>query len=132
MARKAVIEAVTARLAAQWTSCPIIPTNRSGDRPRDGSPFLVVQFPVANTARLTHSAYYREEGAFRIVIATERGEGMATPLAWADELAALFRSQRFDGVRCKTPGSPLIHDENDDGAYFVTSIVVPYFFDFQD
>lgn len=132
MAQKAVVDAVSARLAAQWSACPVYGSNVQGEVPLDGSPFLLTQYPVANVQRTTHSRTYREEGAIRLVISVERGSGIAQALAWGDQLATLFRGQTFGGVECKAPTSPLVHDDNDDGLYFRTSVVVPYWFSFRD
>lgn len=137
MARLAVISAVEARLAANWTLCPIIGGLSTDDRPPsiDGAvaPFLAVQYPVANSEQLTFGApganFWREEGAIRLVIHVGRQDG-ATGLAWADQLAALFRGKDFDGVQTFAPSSPAIDDRNDDGLYLQLSFAVPYHFDF--
>lgn len=49
MASKAVVDAVEARLAANWSATPIIGINLKGEPPADGSPFLTVQYPVSNS-----------------------------------------------------------------------------------
>jgi len=133
MARKAVVDAVEARLAAHWTRCPVIGINLQGEPPHDASPYLVVQYPIAETARVSlGTAYYREEGAIRFVLHVRRNRGLAEGLSWADELAALFRYQKFDGVECQAPTSPFIDDSNDEGAYFLLSVVAPYTHTFRD
>jgi hypothetical protein len=53
MAHKAVEDAVDAYLAAHWSTCPIFTENSEGSTPVDGSPFIIVQYPVANTERAT-------------------------------------------------------------------------------
>ena len=134
MARKAVVDAVEARLAANWLTTPIIGLNTAqGDAPSDGSAFIRVEYPVADDRQLTFGApgdnWWREEGAFRIIINAERASGVATGLAWAETLAALFLGKDF-GVQTFAPGSPAIDERNDQGNYYQLSFAVPYQFDF--
>lgn len=42
--RRAVVDAVESRLAANWTTTPIIGVNLKGESPADGFPFLTVQY----------------------------------------------------------------------------------------
>lgn len=134
MAQKAVVDAVAARLAASWTRCPVYGVNEGrGETPADGSPFLVPQFPVASVERLPVSQrFYRETGGIRFVLHTQAGAGTEPALTWAGELAALFRDQTFAGVITQAPSSPFIDNSNDRAGYFVTTIVVPYTFNFSD
>lgn len=135
MAEQAVVEAVEARLREIWDEtgrCPIIGANDQGNTPSEGQPFLLVQYPVSNTVRTTHSPSYREEGGFRIMINTERATGIQTPMQWGHELAAAFRYKKFGGVETQAPTTPLIHDDNEDGNYYRTSVVVPYSYTFFD
>ncbi|HJE24919.1 MAG TPA: DUF4128 domain-containing protein [Methylorubrum populi] len=130
MPLKIVVDAVEARLSANWKKCPVVGINLTGDVPNGPEPFVQVSYPVANGEQLTVGApgenVYRETGAFRLVVNARRGKGVAEGLAWADELAALFRGQEFDGVQTFAPSSPAIDDRNDEGKYFVLSIAVPY------
>jgi hypothetical protein len=133
MAAKAVVDAVLARMQAQWTACPVVPENAQGDTPADASAFIVVQFPVSSTERWSiGDRQYREEGGFRLVINVERGGGIDKLMEWGDQLAAIFRYRSFDGVECWTPTSPFTDDRSDEGNYFTGSVVVPYVFDFTD
>ena len=130
MALKLVVDAVEARLAAAWDRCPVYGVNLQGDTPDDAGPFLQVSYPVANGEQLTVGApganVYRETGAFRITVNAERGAGLSEGLAWAEELAALFRGKEFGGVQTFAPSSPAIDDRNDQGNYYTLSIAVPY------
>jgi hypothetical protein len=129
MASKAVKDAVAARLGATWNNLLVALPNTDVDT-SSGS-FLALQFPVANNRRMTiDRGRYREEGAFRIVINGDRAVGADQVLGWADELATLFRDQKFDGVVCGVPGSPFLDDRNDMGNYFQAAVVFPYHFDF--
>jgi hypothetical protein len=133
MARKAVVDAVEARLATLWNGPRVVGLNTFGEAPEDGSAFVVVQYPVANEEQITVGApgnnIFREEGAIRFVINAVRGSGQTQALLWADELAALFRAKEFDGVRTFAPDSPAIDDRNDEGNYYSLAIVVPYWHD---
>jgi hypothetical protein len=129
MASKAVKDAVSARLGVAWNGLPV--TGPNEDAATSAGSFLALQFPVANNRRMTiDRGRYREEGAFRIVINGERAVGADQVLGWADDLAALFRDQQFDGVVCGVPGSPFLDDRNDMGNYFQVAVVFPYHFDF--
>lgn len=147
MALKAVIDAVEARLASRWSSpeaiaarkaaglpeCPVIGINLVGDTPADGSPYIQVQYPVANVSQRGLSGdFYREDGAFRLLLHMERGASLEPGYQMADDLARLFRLRRFDGVQTYTPSSPVIDDRNEDGNYYGLSLAVPYEFDFVD
>ena len=132
MARKAVVDAVEAYLAANWSACPVIGPNGAGTTPEDGAPYIVAQYPVAGTVRMVHQPYYREHGSIRFVIHVGRGAGIDQALAWADDLAALFRFKAFGGVRTQTPSSPMFDDEQSDGNYFWCALIVPYRYDWRD
>ncbi len=133
MAVLAVITAVESRLVAGFAEAPIIETNGGQEPPADGSEFVVVQYPVANNEQMTLGRYYREEGAFRVVISAQRGlrENLIKALGWADTIAALFRTQKFDGVESWTPNLARLDDDNDEGNYYVISVVVPYTFKYR-
>lgn len=128
MARKAVVDAVEARLAALWTACPVIGMNTDvGEPPADASDFLAVQYPVASEERLTvNQGLYRETGGIRFVLYTQRGFGTAAALTRSEALAALFRDQTFGGIITQVPSSAFLDDSNDNANYLVTSFVVPF------
>jgi len=133
MASAAVVTAVETRLAANWATCPIRTINEDATPPADGGAFLVVQYPVANEEQMSIGSpganVWREEGAFRIVIHGERGQGKDTYLGWADTLRALFRGKTFDGVQC-FEASPATEDQtNEDGNYYKLSFAVAYDYD---
>jgi hypothetical protein len=131
MAKKQVIDAVEARLGAVWDGLPVFGANAEGEPPSDGTPFLMVQYPVSETRRLPVTTFaYWEEGGIRIVLNEARGVGLAKTTERCEALAELFRDQTFDGVVCRVPSSPFIDDDNEDGNYFQTSIVVPYTYAF--
>lgn len=133
MASKLVVDAVEARLAANWTLCTVRGLNGSADTPADASAFLTVQYPVANEAHIglgqVGQRTFRETGGIRLVLAMPRGRGVSLGLGWAEQLRALFRAQQFGGVNCLGANPAFLDDSNDDGGYFRLSIVVEYFAD---
>jgi hypothetical protein len=138
MPMQEVVAAVEARLASGWSYCPVRGfADDNGDTPDDASAFLVVQYPVAMSHQITIGApgsnLFREEGAFRLVLAMPRTiEGRLLALIWTDELAKLFRAKQFGanadfmGVTTYAPTSPAIEDDTDNGNYLLLSIAVPY------
>lgn len=133
MASAAVVTAVEARLAANFTRCPVVSLNLLGTAPDDGSPFLTVQYPVANGQQQSIGSpganVWREDGAFRLILNIRRAQGVTEGMQWADELAALFRGKQFGGMSTWAPTSPVLDDSNDNGNYWVLSFVVPYYAD---
>jgi uncharacterized protein DUF4128 len=135
MAHKEVIETIETKLATDWapTHCPIRKMNEDTSTPEDGGPFLVVQYPVANEERWSVShPFYREEGGFRLILNVPRGEGLQRTIDWMDELAEMFRDEKFGDVICQVPSMVFFDDTNDQGAYFQSAIVVPYTFNYRD
>jgi hypothetical protein len=134
MARKAVVDAVETRLAANWAATPIIGLNTlQGEAPSDGSAFVRVEYPVSDTRQITFGSpgnnFWREQGAFRIIINAERGSELDA-LAWVDTLGDIFIGKQFDGLQTFAPGSPSIDDRNDQGNYYQLSMVIPFQYDF--
>jgi hypothetical protein len=134
MALAAVVNAVSARLGATWSGLKVQGPNTIEDAPDDGSPFLALQFLVANTEQISFGApgsnIWREEGVFRIVVNAARDQaGAAQALAWADDIAALFRGKQFGGVVTFAPSAGPLDDRNDNGNFFQLSVAVPYQFD---
>lgn len=133
MPSKAVADAVEARLAALWTRCPVFDINEEPTGPEDGPPFLEVQYPVANRGQITIGApgsnVFREEGAIRFVLRTERGQGRDAALAWADELALIFQAKQFGGVTTWAASPPTLDGRNYSDNYFTVTFAVPYYAD---
>jgi hypothetical protein len=133
MASLAVITAVKARLAASDITTPVRHPNADFQPPADGSAFVAIQYPLASEAQTTFGApgnnVFREEGVIRFVVNIPRGADIEVAASIAEQLRALFRSARFDGVRCYAPTSLVFNDGNDEGNYSRASIAVPYDFD---
>ncbi|MBP1179971.1 hypothetical protein [Methylobacterium sp. PvR107] len=136
MAKKHVVATVK-QVLTDWTPVSggkpdIVYPYGDGQIPAAPSPYLFVQFPVANGERTTHSRSFVEEGAARIVIFSEAGGGIDWPLEIGEQLAALFRAKKINGVEFLTPTSPLINDDNNEVNQVKTSVVVPYLYHFDD
>lgn len=135
MARKAVIDIVAATLAANWTKCPVYGPNVLDETPEDGSPYIVVQFPYVKSDQVTFgdpgNNWWRDDGAFRLVLHVERGGGIDDGTAWADELAAIFRGKDLGGIlQTWAPSAPVTDDRNSAANYYVLSFAVPYWHDY--
>jgi hypothetical protein len=135
MAHPTLVAEVEARLAANWTATPIVGANTLGTTAGAGEPFLMVDYPLANSMRASISdRVYREEGGFRLILHMPRGVGLAQGGTWAEELAAIYRDQRFgDGLAINTlaPDPPITDDASDEGNYFLFVIIVPYVFEYR-
>ena len=135
MAQQAVVDAVTARLSANWNTTQVFqPNDKNGDTPGDGSAFVSVQFPTATETFIAMAAVgsrtMRETGTIRLVVAVPRGTGLDLGLQYCGTLAALFRLQTFSGVVCFEASPPFDNDSGDNGAYWVLSTSISYQFDF--
>jgi hypothetical protein len=135
MARQAVIDAVTARLKANFSACPVLDQDTTPAAPADGSSFLTLQFPVAYEEQITIGApghnVWRESGAFRLVISVRTGDPLAQANTWLDQARALFRGQQFSGITTFAPSPGVQGDPQFIGGTRVElSSAVPYQSDF--
>jgi Bacteriophage related domain of unknown function len=135
MAHPTVVAEVEARLAANWTATPIVPANTLGTTEGLGEPFVIVDYPVANSERsAVNDRLYREEGGFRILLYMPRGIGLTQGGTWSEALAAIFRDQKFGaGLALNTlaPDPPITDDASDEGNFFLFATIVPYVFEYR-
>lgn len=135
MARQSVIDAVKARLAANFSACSVLDQDTAGSAPADGSVYLVLQFPVANERQITIGApghnVWREEGAFRLLISVRTGDPLDGANTMLDLARALFRGKQFAGVTTYAP-SPAVQADPEfaGGTRVELSSSVPYQSDF--
>lgn len=140
MASMLVMNAVEARLAANWpNSPPIVLPNKASSVPDDGSAFLTLEYPIANEEQISVGSpganVFRETGAFRLTLSIPIGVGRVDPatsqdmVGWMDALREVFRGQTFSGVKTWAPSPIATNDKSDDGAYFELSFATPYYFD---
>ncbi|MFG1184370.1 phage tail terminator-like protein [Xanthobacter aminoxidans] len=138
MASFAVMAAVNARLDAVWSRTLVRYPNAADAAdgiqvPADKSPFLAVQYPLADEEQITVGApghnVFREEGVIRFVLQIPRGAGVEEYSGWLDELRAAFRGKQFGGVTTYAASPATLDDRNEDGGYWALSCAVPYKFD---
>jgi hypothetical protein len=135
MAKKAAVDAVIARLKENWVfsevidnfnfspKATILDRNAVMQPPADNSPWVRVEFPVTTNRQAALGRRYREDGGFRIVVATPIADGIDTSNEWCEQIAALFINENFDDVQCWTP---TIREGVDEGSYLIATVVVPY------
>jgi len=133
MAGASVMTAVRTRLGETYAGYPVRYPNESTETPADGSPFWVVQYPVANEEQITIGAptanVFRETGAIRLVLQIPRGQDVVPYVTIVDQARALFRGAQFSGVNCYAPSPAVLDDRNDDGNYWALATAVPYYAD---
>lgn len=138
MASKLVVDAVNARLLANWTHCTIVPPNQQASAPdnnTDGSPaaFLSVQYPIPREDHITlgqpGQRLFRESGSIRFVLSIPRGVGLDTGGLWVEDLRNLFRAAQFGGITCEAASPAGTDGSNADGGYFLMRVIVPYWVD---
>jgi hypothetical protein len=133
MAGKVVVDAVSARLAANWTATAIVDDDTTGQGTGDGSPYVTIEYPVSVENQITIGApgnnVFRESGAFRIKLISPTGTGLSQPLAWIDQLRAIFRGKQFSGVTTYAPSPGVVDNSNYVGGKFIISSSCPYYVD---
>lgn len=129
MAKSAVKTAVAARLAANFNLGPVLYLNEDMLPPSDGSAWVRIEYPVAENIVTTLGRGFREEGFFRVVVATEILSGTAKSTAWCEAIETIFRKQVFDGVNTM---APTIREGVDDGAYLIAFVIVRYRYEYSD
>lgn len=135
MARQSVIDTVKARLAANFSACPILDDDVEAVGLADGSTYLVLQFPVANERQISIGSpgnnLWREEGAFRLVMSIRTGDPLDQANTWLDQARAIFRGKQFAGVTTFAPSPAVQGDAQFAGGVRVElSSAVPYQSDF--
>lgn len=127
MASKITEDAIEAYLAAHWTDCPVFLPNQQGEAPADGSAFIELQFPVADSQRMSiGDRLYREDGGFRIIINVEKGLGVEKLRTWGDQLSSLFRDVQVGPVHCLVPSEPFVDDAGGEGNFYTAAFVTPF------
>jgi len=134
MASKAVVDAVTAYLAANFTAVPVVGLNDQSGAPADG-PWMQVQYPVAKETFIGMASVgnraFREDGTVRFVLSMPRATGVEQGWAWIETLRDLFRAVTinqggsiviFREAQPATTGEPVDN-------YWTLSFAVAYYFD---
>lgn len=133
MAGAAVVSAVAARLAANWTATTIVDADSVDVGTLDGAAYVTIEYPVAQENQITIGSpgnnVFRETGAFRIVLNSPSGQSPSQSLALIDQLRTIFRSKQFSGVTTFAPSPGVINNSNYQAGRFIMSCAVPYQFD---
>jgi hypothetical protein len=125
--------AVKARMDATWVvdhpTIPVLYPNDPNPRPRDGSPFVRVDFPLTREAEGSlgspGSNLWRQEGVFRVLVYVAKGAGTDELNDWTAEIEGAFRGYTAAHFRCHGPYT--VTDEGaPDDPYFVAAVAVPY------
>jgi hypothetical protein len=115
-----------------WVNTPILDPN-SETEDAEIRTFLEPQVIVSRTTRLSVSdRVYREVGYVRLVLGCERGIGLSRPVAWADDLASRFHDRKIGDVKFEPVTRPRFDENNDNGTYFILTVLVPYTFDYRE
>lgn len=137
MPSAAVESAFRERLEANWDTANgvIVGSNGVTEPPSDGSPFLIIQYPVVQNSRPMLTRKRFEEGAARIIFNAESGAGLEGPLEKAEGIASAFRGDRLKigsslNVEVFEPSPPIVNDNNDEGTYCEFAVIVPYRYQF--
>ena len=136
MPSKVVSDAFEAHLAtwANISACPFVDLNEVSETPAR-PPFISIEYPIADATVASVGVRYvnRETGGARFVItvAANQQGWKSQVLAWADELADLFRAQVFGGVETFQVSPPILIDRNRaaKGTLYRVPFVVTYKFD---
>jgi len=100
---KAIISRFDTQWAAAHPAFPIVHNNQHFE-PTENLDFVYisVQFTGANAISLVgpDTSLIRHTGILEINFYTDLAKGSSLGLQYADEAAALFRLQQFDGVSC--------------------------------
>lgn len=133
MASKTVIDAVAARVTANWTRAQLYSLNVEGAPPADLSAFLDIEYPISSETQITIGALganvFREQGVIRFVLCVPPGGGVDPWAGYIDELRDLFRAKQFSGVTTWAADPPVINNHSDLIGYFELAVAVPYHFD---
>lgn len=132
MASKAVVDAVKAMLAS-FTTVPLIDPNTGSETPADGGAFMTLQFPISGEDHIgmadVGNRTFRESGAIRLVLSVPRGQGIDQAGEWCETLRDLLRAKQVGHLRTRSPSPANQNDDNDQGQYYVLSIVCEYDYD---
>lgn len=127
MAHPNVETAIYDHFVANWTRCAIMQPNVDMALPGDGSPWLLINYPVSRASKVTLRQRSRETGSIRVVVAVEIGIGGTKSRQWAEEIAALLSRKTIGGVVCDVAS---VGDGFDDGSNYRRSVIVPYRYEF--
>ena len=145
MASSEVIDAVVARLQTflatnpvarpEGSVWPLIKPDEESAPPSDGGSFISLQFPAGSEDMITAGGsighrLVREVGVIRLIVSVPQGNGQSIGLAMINALRGQFRYAEFSVVRTFGASPAVNNNDNDNGAWWVLSSAITYWFDF--
>lgn len=133
MAHSQVVATIEAHVSEAWPHTIVYAEDDNRGVPDDASSFLVVSFPWSRSEQASIGApgqnWWREEGAFVLMLALPRGAGVREGRAWLDGFACTVRGRDIGKVRCRAPQSAVLDDDPADTSHVRITMAVPYLFD---
>lgn len=137
MSSSHVAEKVRARLAANWSTTPIVDDVwllNDASPPRGAFYWVAPDFWIGGTEeQITIGApgnnVFREDGTFQIHVFGLAGNGDTKLREYAETIRAIFRGVNFDGVRCYGADPPTVGYGHEDGRWLRATISVDYEYD---
>ena len=133
MASANVMAEIESAVRAAWTYTPIFANNITANVPEDNSAYLIITYPYATETMKSTGApgsnVFREEGAALISLQIEAGNGLSNWPSLIDGLRSALRAKKLGDVNTMEAPAPFIDYRSDEGAYFVLSFALAYWFD---
>jgi len=119
--------AIESRFATAFTGCPVKYANVDYT-PTKREIFAELHVIVADSMRASigDTNLHRNVGIISVNIYVPLHTGTAEGKALADTAAAVFRSQSFNGITCR---SPKVVEVGEVGEWYVINMSVPYYRD---
>jgi len=118
--------AVESRFAAAFTACNVKYSNVDF-QPVAGTAWAELRVVVADSVHAEiGTGLHRNAGIISVNIYEPRGTGTAQGKYKADLAAAVFRSQQFNGITCRSPKVVEVGEVNE---WYVINMSVPYYRD---
>ncbi len=121
------------------TPLPVYWQNENNILPATATPFAFALFTafgqnIASYGGGRGANRWRTDGDLEIFVFVPVGNGLPQALDYAEQMAAIFRGQRFDGVSCDSaavdPHAAVPSSLPDaSGNYYAASAVVSFYFD---
>jgi len=127
MSYQAETIAIESRFASGFTACLVKYSNVNFE-PTAGTAWAELRVIVADSIRASigDTNLHRNVGIISVNIFEPRGIGTAAGKLKADLAAAVFRSQSFSGITCR---SPKVVEVGEVEEWYVINMSVPYFRD---
>jgi len=126
MSYSAQRQAIESRFQALFTGLPIgqVVFANVAYTPVQGTPYVRLTIKSGDSERLTIGAReHRNVGLIIAQVFTPIGTGSNGGLVFADEIAAIYRDQEFDGVLCR---SPYITEVGPTTDWFQINVSIPF------